>query len=93
MWDCPRCHRTYGSAEYWNAVKASYRANASALTADDIATQYATTPTTVRSWAARGHVQRRGHDLTGRVLYDVADVRNMASETADGVHAKGPAVA
>lgn len=93
MWDCPRCRRTYGPAEYWNAVAAQYRANAPALTADDLATEHAVTPSTVRSWAARGHVKRRGHDLTGRVLYDVADVRNMASETADGAHAKGPAVA
>jgi hypothetical protein len=79
MWDCPRCNRTYGPAEYWNAVAAAYRANAPALTADDMASQYGIPTGSVRGWASLGKVRKRGRDLAGRILYDVADTRRAAN--------------
>jgi hypothetical protein len=79
MWDCPRCHRTYGTAEYWNAVAAAYRANAPALTADDIHTEYGVPTGSIRGWASLGKVRKRGRDLAGRILYDVADTRRAAN--------------
>lgn len=78
VWDCPRCHRKYSYAEYWNAVQASYRANAPAMTADDIAFQLDVAKGSIRGWASTGKVRRRGRDLAGRVLYDVADVKRAA---------------
>jgi hypothetical protein len=78
VWDCPRCKRKYSYAEYWNAVQASYRANAPALTADDIAAQLDVAKGSIRGWASTGKVRRRGRDLAGRVLYDVADVKRAA---------------
>lgn len=82
MWDCPRCNRSYNAAEYWNAVAAGYRANAPALTAGDMAAQLGITAGTLRVWAHRGKVRRRGRDLAGRVLYDVADTRHAATTAA-----------
>jgi hypothetical protein len=84
MWDCPRCRRTYGTAEYWNAVAAAYRANAPALTADDIHTEYGVPTGSVRGWASLGKVTRRGRDLAGRILYDVADVRRCMTNQTGG---------
>lgn len=78
VWDCPRCKREYSYAEYWNAVRASYRANAPALPADDIAEQLGVAKGSIRGWAALGKVRRRGRNLDGRVLYDVADVKRAA---------------
>jgi hypothetical protein len=79
MWDCPRCNRTYGPAEYWNAVAAAYRANAPALTADDIHQELGVPTGSIRGWASHGKVRKRGRDLAGRILYDVADTRRAAN--------------
>lgn len=74
-WRCPRCRRVYDARSYWNAVGAAYRAHAEAMTADDIEEQYGVTRGTLRVWASRGHVRKRGKDGNGRQRYDVADVR------------------
>ncbi len=80
MWQCPRCNRSYGYAEYHNAVAASYRANAPALTADDMADQYGIPKGSIRAWASLGKIRKRGRDLAGRILYDVADTRHAANQ-------------
>jgi hypothetical protein len=72
-WRCHRCHRRYGNQAYYNAVAATYKAHAPALTATDMHSQYGVEPGTLRAWASRKKVRRRGHDLQGRVLYDVND--------------------
>jgi hypothetical protein len=77
-WRCPRCHRVYDMRSYWNAVGAAYRAHADAMTDKDIAEQYGVAAASVRVWAKRGQVRRRGKDTRGRQLYDVADVRQHA---------------
>jgi hypothetical protein len=78
VWDCPRCTRVYNRDEYFNAVKASYRANAPALTADDLHQELGVAVGTIRVWANRNKIRKRGRDLAGRVLYDVTDVRRAA---------------
>lgn len=77
-WRCPRCHRVYDSGSYWNAVHAAYAAHATALTDREIEAQYNVPRGTVRVWAKRGIVARRGKNTRGRQLYDVEDVRRHA---------------
>jgi hypothetical protein len=79
VWDCPRCKREYHENEYKNAVAAAYRAHAPALSADDLAVQVGVPKGSIYGWASTGRVRRRGRDLAGRVLYDVADVRRAAN--------------
>lgn len=40
---------------------------------------------TIRQWARRGKLQRRGKDKQGRTLYDIAEARQLA-----GQHAANP---
>lgn len=77
-WRCPRCRRAYDMHSYWNAVRAAYTAHATALTDREIEAQYGVPRGTVRVWANRGVVRRRGKDTRGRRLYDVDDVRRHA---------------
>jgi hypothetical protein len=93
-WACQRCTRIYNHAEYWNAVAAAYRANAPALTADDMHTELGVDKGTIRVWAHRGKIRKRGRDLAGRVLYDVADTRRAAQNgviSEPDTHAQSPA--
>ncbi|MFJ4168371.1 hypothetical protein ACIPY3_02560 [Paenarthrobacter sp. NPDC089714] len=41
-------------------------------------------PGTVRSWAARGDLERRGRDDRGRTVYSLADVYEVAARTGGG---------
>lgn len=74
-WDCPRCHRVYGYVEYHLAVRGEYLKLAPALTAEQLAEELDVKAGTVRAWATRGLVQRRGRDQDGRVLYDAEQAR------------------
>lgn len=79
-WHCPRCRRVYDSGSYWNAVRAAYLAHASTMTDREIEAQYGVPRGTVRVWAKRGIVRRRGKSDRGRQLYDVDDVRRHAEK-------------
>lgn len=72
-WTCPKCGEWWDEQTYRSKVAAVYMTKADALTASQIATTYRVPEGTVRQWAARGHVRRRGYDGQRRQLYDVAD--------------------
>lgn len=76
-WCCRECDETSTLDQYRLAVKADYLANAETLTASDIEQAYRVRPGTLRQWAARGSVAKRGRDSAGRMLYDVADTLAM----------------
>lgn len=38
-------------------------------------------PATVRSWAHRGRISRRGRDARGRTLYSIAEATALAAPT------------
>ena len=75
-WICQArgCGRQWTDEEYRNKVKAAQEARATSLTASAIARVYDVAEGTVRVWANRGLVAKRGRDTEGRRLYDVADV-------------------
>ena len=75
-WICQAkdCGRQWTDEEYRSKVKAAQEARATALTASAIARIHDVPEGTVRVWANRGLVAKRGRDTEGRRLYDVADV-------------------
>jgi hypothetical protein len=73
VYDCPRCRRSYSGDQYRFAVGVAYRAHSPTLTAEDLGAKLGVKPNTIRQWAVRGHVARRGVDDLGRVLFDVGD--------------------
>lgn len=83
-WVCPsrRCGEWYLDHEYRRWVSSDYRANADALTAPDIEAQYEVSAGSVRGWASKGEIRKRGKDASGRQLYDVADVLAKATRKA-----------
>ncbi|WP_228941827.1 hypothetical protein [Nocardioides sp. Leaf374] len=70
-WTCPACHQWWTPADYDRRVKGDYLQYASALTASQLREQYGIAEGTVRVWANRGRVAKRGRDQHGRQLYDV----------------------
>lgn len=82
-WTCPHCRTTLSKQEYHEHVTETYRANAPALTAADIADEYGIPRGSVRGWASTGKVRRRGKNLDGHQLYDVADACRHAGISGD----------
>lgn len=80
-WSCPRCGQWWTDAEYREKVTGVYVGVAPALTDRDMETRTRVPAATVRQWATRGKVRRRGRSDDGRVLYDVGDV--LACRDAD----------
>jgi hypothetical protein len=70
-WVCPACHARWTEAEYRLWVADDYLDNADALTAADMAMVHGIKPATLRKWAERGQVARRGRNTRGQQLYDV----------------------
>lgn len=84
-WTCPKCRQWWTEHDYRVRVAAVYVGVAPALTASQIHQAYRVNESTVRTWAQRGKVGRRGKDEQGRMLYDVADVlatRDSAAASA-----------
>lgn len=82
-WLCRPCDRWSTTDQYHLAVKADARRSADRLTARDMLEEYRIKPGTLRQWATRGHVRKRGRDASGRMLYDVDDalrVRGVADD-------------
>lgn len=90
-WTCPRCGQWWDDETYRLKVAAVYLANADTLTASQIAAVYRVPEATVRSWALRGHVTKRGHDAQRRQLYDVAEVLAKRDETEEATQDGGAA--
>lgn len=73
-WRCPRnsCGQWWSDPDYRVKVQATYIRHATALTASQIHDVYRIKPGTLRQWANRGTVTRRGKNASGQQLYDVA---------------------
>jgi hypothetical protein len=84
-WTCPgrNCRAWYTDHDYRARVTDDYRANADKLTAPDIEAQYRVPAGTLRQWASRGHVRKRGRDDSGRMLYDVRDTLTMREKAGE----------
>jgi transposase-like protein len=80
-WTCPKCGQWWDEESYRSKVAAVYLTKAAALTASQIAAVYRVPEGTVRQWALRGHVSKRGFDAQRRQLYDVADTLAKRDET------------
>jgi hypothetical protein len=75
-WHCPdEPAHAWTDDEYKLRVDADYVQHAAALTADQLAQRFTIRVGTIRVWANRGLVRKRGRDQYGRQLYDVADVQ------------------
>jgi hypothetical protein len=89
-YECRTCHRHLTGPEYRLAVAIDYRTyalHAPALTALELSDQLGVSRGSVTAWASLGKVRRRGRNLDGRVLYDVADVRHMLALRTGRPHA------
>ncbi|WP_181312479.1 hypothetical protein [Nocardioides campestrisoli] len=75
-WVCPNaeCAQAWTEDEYRAKVDGTYVHVADRLPASLIREHFRVPEATVRSWALRGRVAKRGRDAAGRQLYDVADV-------------------
>ena len=80
-WTCPRCGQWWTDDDYRKRVGAGYLLYADRLPAADIERAHHVLAGTVRQWALRGHVHKRGRDDSGRLLYDVADVIRQRDRT------------
>lgn len=82
-WHCSTCQTWSNHEQYKLAVKYAARAHAKGLTAPDMEDEYRVPAGTVRVWAHRGDVKKRGRDASGRQLYDVADTLAMRDTTIE----------
>lgn len=74
-WHCPdEPAHWWTERDYRDKVEADYEQHAEKLTASAITRVYGVAEGTVRQWAAREKVRKRGTDQAGRMLYDVGDV-------------------
>lgn len=73
-WACARCGAWWTDDDYRRHVAVEYRRYAAALPAPDIAEEYRVPAGSIRGWASKGLVRKRGQDARGRQLYDVDDV-------------------
>lgn len=71
VWRCPNCAAKWTEAEYRLWVTDDYLSNADHLTATDIQMVYGIPASTIRTWAQRGQVAKRGRNASGQRLYDV----------------------
>lgn len=81
-WTCPRCGQWWTEDDYREKVTGIYVGVAPALTDTDMETRTRVPSSTVRQWAARGKVRKRGRSADGRQLYDVDDVMRVRDENA-----------
>lgn len=81
-WTCPKCRQWWTDEDYRDKVSGIFVGVANELTDRDMETRTRVPAATVRSWAHRGKVRKRGRSADGRVLYDVADVERVRDEDA-----------
>lgn len=79
VWACPStaCGETWTIGQYDKYVQREHRRHATALTASALAAEYRVSEGSVRGWASKGQVRKRGKDTAGLTLYDVADTMAM----------------
>lgn len=85
LWTCTNdaCGQVWTEAEYREKVQGIYVQKADRLTASQLRETYRVPEGSTRGWAAKGLVKKRGKDLSGRQLYDVADTLRQRDRTAN----------
>lgn len=78
-WHCPKCKRRYRPGEYQLAVRSTHDKVAQYRRLDDAARLTGAKPGTIKMWASRRHV-RKGRDDSGRVTYNLGDIRARLAE-------------
>lgn len=73
-WTCPRCKQWWTETDYRAKVSGTYVAVSPTLTASQISAEYRVPEGSIRGWATKGDVRKRGRDDSGRQLYEVEDV-------------------
>lgn len=78
-WVCPddNAHWWY-EGDYRLRVSAKYLSKADRLTASQMQAEHSIKPGSLRGWASKGLVRKRGKDQQQRTLYDVADAKKCA---------------
>lgn len=91
-WRCRACGRIYTPAAYTLAVRARLENDPDVIvTAEQLAARHpGLTAATVRQWATRGRLTRRGRDENGRTLYRAGDVTDLLTDTPDNEDACQP---
>lgn len=84
-WKCEGCGEITKPDQYRFSVAAEARTYAEWLSATDMELEHAIRPGTLRQWANRGKVRKKGRSNTGRMLYSVPD----ALAQRDAVEAEG----
>lgn len=79
-WHCPdNPTHAWSDEDYRSKVAADYVEHSDRLTASQLATRLGVKAGTIRVWASRGKIRKRGRDHLGRQLYDVADTTRRAT--------------
>lgn len=92
-WICRDCDLILTEAEYRLRIGTEYRKNAAYLTASDIHDEYGIKASTVRTWAARGLIAKRGKNSDGQQLYDVGQtIERHAEQTFDHANTRSTMV-
>lgn len=80
-WKCERCGEKTKPDQYRFSVAQEARAYADWLSASDMELEHDIRPGTLRQWAKREKVRKKGRSNSGRMLYSVADA--IAQRDAD----------
>lgn len=81
-WHCPAVPAHWWSdVDYRARVDGDYLAHAETLTASQMHEAHGIKPGTLRQWASRGSVRRRGRNAQGQQLYDVAQALEAKGDT------------
>lgn len=74
-WVCPRseCGEVWTVEQYDKYVERGHREQADRLTARAMAAEYRISEGSIRGWASKGLIRKRGRDQQGLTLYDVTD--------------------
>lgn len=78
---CTTCHRGWGEDDLAFLGRLQAEADPTEATAADIAMTYGIKQSTIRTWAERGKVTKRGRNARGQQLYDVAQARALHDTT------------
>jgi len=81
-WHCPDVPAHWWSdVDYRTRVDGDYLSHAKALTASQMHAAHDIKPGTLRQWANRGAVKRRGRNAQGQQLYDVEQAIKVKGDT------------
>lgn len=85
-WHCPDVPaHWWADVEYRTRVDGDYLNHAQALTASQMHEAHGIKPGTLRQWANRGTVAKRGRNDQGQQLYDVAQAIKARGDTAEAM--------